>query len=136
MNNTQKVTVELKNGKFRLTEGRKADDLNPKALVLYATAQCAGLTIMGIIGKDEVIPKRLEITIEGVLDTPTLTAESRFRSFNVIYRVECKSLADQNTVNHAVLEAQESRCGLVAMLKMAAPVAHEISIVSSESVNV
>ena len=49
MNNTQRVTVELKNGKFRLTEGRKADDLNPKALVLYATAQCAELTIKGII---------------------------------------------------------------------------------------
>ena len=42
MSNTQRVTVELKNGKFRLAEGLKADDLNPKALILYSAAQCAG----------------------------------------------------------------------------------------------
>lgn len=136
MSNTQKVTAELKNGKFRLIDGEKADELNPKALILYSAAQCAGLTIMGMLRKDNVIPKRVEISIEGVLDTPTLAAESRFRSFNVEYRVECKSLADQNTISYAIREAQESRCGVVAMLKMIAPVAHEISIVSSESVNV
>ena len=136
MSNTQRVTVELKNGKFRLAEGLKADDLNPKALILYSAAQCAGLTIMGMLRKDNVIPKRFEISVEGVLDTPTLAAESRYRSFNIAYGSECKSLADQNTVSYAVREAQENRCGVVAMLKMIAPVAHEISIVSSESVNV
>lgn len=136
MDNTQKVTVELKNGKFRLREGLKSDDLNPKALILYSAAQCAGLTIMGMLRKDNIIPKRLEITIEGVLNTPTLMAESIYRSFNIIYRVECKSLADQNSVSYAVREAQDNQCGVVAMLKMIAPVAHEISIVSSESVSV
>ena len=136
MSNTQRVTVELKNGKFRLADGQNANDLNPKALILYSAAQCAGLTIMSILRKDNVIPKKLEIVAEGVLDTPTLAAESRYRSFNIAYGVECKSLADQNTVSCAVREAQDSKCGVVAMLKMIAPVAHEISIVSSESVNV
>ena len=136
MSNTQRVTVELKNGKFRLADGQNANDLNPKALILYSAAQCAGLTIMSILRKDNVIPKKLEIVAEGVLDTPTLAAESRYRSFNIAYGVECKSLADQNTVSSAVREAQDSKCGVVAMLKMIAPVAHEISIVSSESVNV
>ena len=46
MENRQKVTVELKNGRFRLLNSAKADDLNPKAMVLCATAQCAGLTVM------------------------------------------------------------------------------------------
>ena len=136
MSNTQRVTVELKNGKFCLADGQSANDLNPKALILYSAAQCAGLTIMSILRKDNVIPKRLEIVAEGVLDTPILTAESRYRSFNIAYGVECKSLADQNTVSYAVRETQDSKCGVVAMLKMIAPVAHEISIVSSESVNV
>lgn len=136
MSNTQRVTVELKNGKFRLTGGQKVEDLNPKALILYAAAECSGLTIMGILHKDNVIPKRLEICVEGVLDTPTLAAESRYRSFNVSYGVECKSLADQNTVSYAVRDAQENKCGVIAMLRHIAPVAHEISIVSSESVNV
>ena len=49
MSNTQRVSVELKNGKFRLVEGQKTDDLNPKSLMLYAAAECAGLTIMGIL---------------------------------------------------------------------------------------
>ena len=136
MSNTQRVSVELKNGKFRLTGGQKTDDLNPKSLILYAAAECAGLTIMGILRKDEITPKRFEITVEGTLDTPTLAAESRYRSFAVHYNVECKSLSNQNGVSCAIHEAQEGRCGVVAMLKMIAPVSHEIAIVSSETVNV
>ena len=36
MNNTQKVSVELKNGKFRLSNSAKIEDLNPKALIICA----------------------------------------------------------------------------------------------------
>ena len=136
MNNTQKVSVELKNGKFRLSGAAKIEELNPKALIICAAAECAGLTIMGILRKDEITPKRFEITVEGTLDTPTLAAESRYRSFAVHYNFECKSISNQNCVSCAIREAQEGKCGVVAMLKMIAPVSHEIAIVSSETVNV
>ena len=136
MSNTQRVSVELKNGKFRLTGGQKTDDLNPKSLILYAAAECAGLTVMGMLRKEEITPKRFEITIEGTLDTPTLMAESRYTSFSVAYNVECKSLSNQNSVSNAIHQAQQSKCGVVAMLKKIAPVSHDIAIVSSETVNV
>lgn len=132
MNNTQKVTVELKNGRFRLPNMAKADDLNPKAMVLCAAAQCAGFTVMGLLQKKKVIPKSLEITIEGTLDTEKLQASSRFRSFVVTYNVECKNLNDQQYVSQAIYDAQERECGLVALLKSAAPVSYDISIVSTE----
>ena len=136
MSNTQRVSVELKNGKFRLTGGQKTDDLNPKSLILYAAAECAGLTVMGMLRKEEITPKRFEITVEGTLDTPTLMAESRYTSFSVAYNVECKSLSNQNSVSNALHQAQQSKCGVVAMLKKIAPVSHDIAIVSSETVNV
>ncbi len=136
MSNTQRVSVELKNGKFRLTGGQKTDDLNPKSLILYAAAECAGLTVMGMLRKEEITPKRFEITVEGTLDTPTLMAESRYTSFSVAYNVECKSLSNQDSVSNAIHQAQQSKCGVVAMLKKIAPVSHDIAIVSSETVNV
>lgn len=136
MNNTQKVTVELKNGKFHLANGAKIDNLNPKALLLCATAQCAGLTIMGILGKENIMPKRCEIAIEGALDTARLQAESKFRSFFICYNIECRSLTEQKTVSEAINTAQERLCGMIVMLRKIAPVSHEISIVSSETVNV
>lgn len=135
MENRQKVTVELKNGRFRLPNMAKADDLNPKAMVLCATAQCAGFTVMGILQKNKVVPKRLEITIEGTLDTDKLQANSRFHNFSVAYNVECKSINDQPYVSQAIYDAQERECGLIALLKCAAPVSYDISIVSTETVN-
>lgn len=134
MNNKQKVTVELRNGKFRLPSGCKLDELNPKALMLCATAQCAGYTVMGILGKEHIVPKRLEICIEGTLDTPKLQAESRFMGFSVAYNVECRTLSDQRAVSDAINAAQDRLCGLIALLKCAAPVSHEIYIVSNETV--
>lgn len=132
MDNKQKVTVELKNGRFRLPGMAKADDLNPKALVLCAAAQCAGFTVMGLLQKNKVVPKSLEITIEGTLNTERLQADSRFRSFTVTYNVECKSINDQQYVSQVIYDAQERECGLIALLKNTAPVAYDISIVSTE----
>ncbi len=136
MDNTQKVTVELKNGRFRLPNMAKADDLNPKAMVLCAAAQCAGFTVMGLLQKNNVTPKTLEITIEGSLNTEKLQADSRFRSFVITYNVECKSLNDQQYVSQAIYDAQEHKCGLIALLKCAAPVSYDISIVSTEPARV
>ena len=136
MENIQKVTVCLRNGRFRLPNMAKVDDLNPKALILCATAQCAGYTIMGILQKHKITPKSLEITVEGTLNTEKLQAESRFRSFLISYNVECKSLDEQQQVSQAIYDAQESKCGLIDLIKCAAPVSYDISIVSTETAKV
>ena len=136
MENIQKVTVCLHNGRFRLPNMAKVEDLNPKALVLCATAQCAGYTIMGILQKHKITPKSLEITVQGTLNTEKLQAESRFRSFLISYNVECKSLDEQQQVSQAIYDAQESKCGLIDLIKCAAPVSYDISIVSTETAKV
>lgn len=134
--NTQKVTVGLtRSGKFRLEGSQKTDDLNPKALMLYAAAKCAGLTVQAMLRKAKISLKALEISVEGVLDTPDVQAGSRFRSFNVSYNAQCKTLDDQNAVSRALALTQDKYCGTIAMLRTIAPVAHEISVVSTESVN-
>ena len=134
MNSHQKVTICLKNGKFQPCGTLKIENLNPKALLLCATAQCAGFTIMSLLAKSNIMPKNLEITAEGDLNTPTLHAESIFTSFKISYKVECKSLSDQNSVSSAIEMAQEKRCGMIAMLRKIAPVSHDIAIVSTETV--
>lgn len=134
-NNLQKVKVELHDGHFCLADKASADDLNPKALLLCATAKCAGLTIMAILEKrGKVKPKSMEITVEGQLNTPTLRGDSVYESFEVIYNVECHRLEDQEVVSAAVEQAQERSCGMVAMLRKIAPVSHVIEVVSTESV--
>ncbi len=136
MNNTQKVTICLKNGKFQPCGHEKIENLNPKALMLCAAAQCAGLTTMGLLSKSNISPKSFEITFEGLLNTPALKAESVYTSFKVIYNVECKSLGDQNSISSAIEMAQEKHCGMIAMLRKIAPVAHDISVVSTETIKV
>ncbi len=132
--NQQKVTVELCDGQFCLAKNGSADKLNPKALLLCATAKCAGLTIMAMLEKSKITPKSMEITVEGELNTPTLRGESIFLNFEVIYRVECKRLEDQDEVSQAVERAQEKYCGMIAMLRKIAPVSHVIEVVSTETV--
>lgn len=132
-NNLQKVTVKLADGKFRLVSVASADDLNPKALMLCATAKCAGLTIMALLEKrGNPKPKSMEITVEGQLNTPTLRGDSVYESFEVIYNVECHRLEDQEPISQAVERAQERTCGMVAMLRKIAPVSHVIEVVSTE----
>lgn len=132
MNNTQKVSVELKNGKFQLAGGKSTDELNPKALILCSAAECAGWTILGLLAKDDISPKSMEITAWGELNTPTLKAESLYTKFRMSYNIRCNKLSDQTTVGTAVRNAQEKHCGVIAMLRKIAPVEHEISIVSVE----
>lgn len=132
-NNLQKVTVKLADGKFCLAGGASSDDLNPKALMLCATAKCAGLTIMALLEKrGNPKPKSMEITVEGQLNTPTLRGDSVYESFEVIYNVECHRLEDQEPISQAVERAQERTCGMVVMLRKIAPVSHVIEVVSTE----
>ena len=119
------------NGSFSPSP-KKIEQMNPKELMLYATAHCAALTIKGMLDKEHIHPKWLEIEVSGELDTETLMAQSTYRTFNILYRVECTHIEEQNKIAHAIRLTNEKYCGLLQMLRRIAPVSHEISIVSTE----
>lgn len=129
----EKIVLHLDDrSEFALDGDAKCKDLNPKAMLLYAGAKCAGMTAMNIMQKERIRPKRFEISMAGELSTDTLQAESTFQSFNVVYNVECATEDDQAKVSRAVNLAHEKYCGLMRMLRRIAPVSHEVAIVSTE----
>ena len=121
---------------FKLANGAKCDSLNPKELLLYATAECAGITIMSILAKERIKPKNLEISMSGELDSDKVTAKSQYQSFHITYNIECNHLEEQSKISHAVNLSNESYCGTLQMMRKIAPVSHEIAIVSSEKVEI
>ena len=126
----EKVTLQMsENGKFRTADGAGCDTMNPKALLLYAAAQCAAQTALMIMRKERIAPKRF---CSGELSTQELRSESVFTSFHVVYNVECGSEDDQAKVSRAIVLTHEKHCGLVRMLRMIAPVSHEVAVVSTE----
>ena len=128
----EKVSVRLvPTGEFMLEGEIKCSDLNPKATLLLSAAKCSGLTTMRIMEKERVRPKRFEISVSGALSTETLQSGSIFTSFNMIYNLECDCIEDQIKISRAVNLAHDKYCGLVRMLRMIAPVAHEIAIVNT-----
>lgn len=129
----EKVTLQLSGeGKFHAENGAGCDTLNPKALMLYAAAQCSGQTALMIMQKERITPKRFEISYSGELSTEEVQSESVYRSFHVVYNIECGSEDDQAKVSRAIDLTHEKYCGMVRMLRMIAPVSHEIAIVSTE----
>ena len=126
------VTIEwCHDTTFRLANGVKRDSLNPKEMLLCATAECAGITIMSILAKERIKPKSFEIEMSGELDTDEVAAKSIFHSFHIVYNIECSQLEDQIKVSRAVNLANEKYCGTLQMMRKIAPVSHEIAIVSS-----
>lgn len=133
----EKVTLHLTEGSKFLPEGVTAcDDLNPKAMLLYAGAKCAGLTALHIMQKERITPKRFEISMSGELSTDTVQSESIFKSFHVVYNIECDTEDDQVKVSRAATLSHEKYCGTVRMLSKIAPVSHEIAVVSTEPAKV
>lgn len=131
----QKVTAVMNGeGRFRPADGRQIADLNPKELLLFAAADCAGRTITALMKDRKSAIKSFEIAIEGTLSTPTLMAESRYTTINILYNIECRTLKEQIEISRAVNLAHDKYCGLVQMLKMIAPVQREISIVATDQV--
>ena len=129
----EKVTLQLTGeSKFISEDGRGCEGMNPKELLLYAAAQCAGQTCMMIMKKEGITPKRFEISYSGELSTETLQAESVFRSFHVVYNIECDTEDDQAKVSRAVNLTHEKYCGLTQMMRKVAPVSHEVAVVSTE----
>ncbi|MBQ7856310.1 MAG: OsmC family protein [Alistipes sp.] len=131
----QKVTLCLtKDGTFTLTADRNINDLNPKELLLCSAAECAGLTLYGILQKEHIRPLKLEITVAGELNTDTVMGRSVFTSFHVGYNVECRAISEQAKIGRAINLATEKYCGLIQMLRQIAPLSHEVSIMSVETV--
>ncbi len=129
----QSITIHAtENGKFALAKPHDLEKLNPKELLLYSTALCAGLTTLSIAEKERVKLLKLEIKMSGELDTEKVEGKSQFVSFNIAYNIECKHIDEQSKVSNAVQLATDKYCGGLAMLRKIAPVSHSISIVSIE----
>ena len=130
---TLKITLNLiHNSHFALQADRKLEELNPKEMLLYASAACLGHTIIGLLKEHIGSLKDMELSIEGTLSTPSLVAESRFSHFHVTYRAECPRQKDQIIVSRAVNLANDKYCGMLQMLRRIAPLTHETSIVTTD----
>lgn len=129
----QSITIHVKDdGKFVLAKPHELNKLNPKELLLYSTALCAGMTLNSILDKERVKCPKIEIKMSGKLDTEKVEGRSKFTSFHIGYNIECKHIDEQTKVSHAVQLANDKYCGGLAMLRKIAPVDHSISIVSIE----
>ena len=127
----EKVTLQLSgDADFTSEGGPRCEEMNPKTLLLYAAAKCVGKTALMIMDKERFRPKRFEIGISGELSDET--PQSEFKSFHVVYNIECDTEDDQAKVSRAVTLAHEKYCGMMQMLRKVAPVSHEIAVVSTE----
>ena len=86
----------------------------------------------GIMEKERVSPTRFELSISGELDTETVQSSSVFKSFRIVYNVQCECENDQMKVSRAINLAHDKHCGGVQMLRKIAPVADEIAIVNTK----
>ena len=131
-----KITLRLTDERtFETTDGRSPNELNPKELLLYATADCAGRTIVGLLKEHIADAQLLELSVEGSLSTPPVVAESRFTHFNIIYRAECKTLKEQIVISRAINLAHDKYCGMLQMIRQIAPMSHETSIVTTQELS-
>jgi uncharacterized OsmC-like protein len=129
----QTITINLNDGgQFEIAKPHELNKLNPKELLLYSTALCAGLTLRRLAEKERVKLLKLEIKMSGELDTDKVEGISKFESFNISYNIECKHIDEQSKVSHAVQLTTDKYCGGLAMMRKIAPVSHSISIVSVE----
>ncbi len=128
-----KITIEMdKVGKF-VPVSKKVEEMNPKELILYAAAMCASITMKNILDKENIVPKSAEIEMSGTLDTEEVAAKSVYRSFNILYRIECNTISEQSKIGRAINLTTEKYCGCLQMLRRIAPLSHEVSIVSTET---
>ena len=127
------VTIEMDQKCEFHSTGKSVETMNPKELLLYATAMCASLTMKGILEKEKITLKSAEIKMSGEVDTEQVMAQSIYRSFNILYRIECAHISDQSKIGRAINLTTDKYCGMLQMCRRIAPVSHEVSIVSIES---
>ena len=128
----QKITLRMTADRhFIIEPERSLESLNPKELLLYATADCAGRTIVGLLKERADDLSDFSITLEGVLSTATVVAESKYNSFNIVYSATCRTLSEQIVISRAINLAHDKYCGMLQMIRRIAPLSHEISIVTT-----
>ncbi|MBP3426543.1 MAG: OsmC family protein [Rikenellaceae bacterium] len=128
----EKVTVRMTKSMEFAPVGAKCNELNPKALMLLATATCAGRTAAGIFKKMQLQPEMFEITVSGTISTDTVVPETVFTAFDIVYNVECAHLDEQERYGHALRLTNDKHCGMLAMMRRIAPVSHDILIHSTQ----
>ena len=110
----QQVTIQMTSARTYVLEGnKKCDQLNPKELMLLAGVTCAGMTAMAIMEKERVSPTRFELSISGELDTETVQSSSVFKSFRIVYNVQCECENDQMKVSRAINLAHDKHLSLI-----------------------
>ena len=62
----------------------------------------------------------------------TVQSSSVFKSFRIVYNVQCECENDQMKVSRAINLAHDKHCGGVQMLRKIAPVTDEIAIVNTK----
>ena len=130
----EKVTVKMnREGTFEPV-GYKLKELNPKAMLLFATASCAGLTAVSLFRKMQLKPKSFEITLSGTTSTETTVAETLFTAFDIVYNLECGTMEEQARFSHALNLTNDKLCGMLMMMRRIAPVTYNIYIHSTEAV--
>ena len=131
----EKVTLQLTgDSDFTSADAPRCEEMNPKALLLYAAAKCVGGTALTIMQKERMRPKRFGISISGELSEENPQSESVFQSFHVVYNIQCDTYDDQAKVGRAVTLTHEKYCGMMRMLRMIAPVSHEVAVDSTDPV--
>ncbi|MBQ8863878.1 MAG: OsmC family protein [Rikenellaceae bacterium] len=128
----EKITVKMTKEMGFVPVGTKCSELNPKALMLLATADCAGRTAVGVFKKMKLTPESFEITVAGTISTDTMVAETVFTAFDITYNVECATLTEQERFSHAINLTHDKYCGMLAMMRRIAPVTHNILIHSNQ----
>ena len=128
-----KISIEMDSKGHFHPVNKKVEEMNPKELILYAAAKCASITLKSILDKEHIKPKAAEIEMSGTLDTEQVMAISVYRSFNILYRIECHTIAEQSKIGRAINLTTEKQCGCLQMLRRIAPLSHEVSIVSTET---
>lgn len=132
---TEKVNLQMTpSGRFETRGSIECGAMNPKELLLYAAARCAGHTALSIMKREKMTPGSFEISITGKLSTETLEAESVFTCFHVIYNATCCSESDCARASHALELTHDKYCGLIQMLSRIAPVTREIAVMNAEPV--
>lgn len=132
---TEKITLQWAGGdRFGLTGELACSELNPKALLLYAAAKCAGLTALHIMEKQRVQPLHFTIGMSGVLSTDTVQSESMYLSFHILYEVTCTGDNERGRIEKALQLTQQKHCSMVQMLGRIAPVSYDIRVLCPASV--
>ncbi len=125
-----KVTIAQEEGaKLKLVSHADREALNPKELLLCSAAMCAAMTLQYLLKKERLEAKEFEISVSGELSTSELRAESVFTSFDVAYRLACRTPEEEEPLARMVRIVHTEWCGLVKMLKRIAPVTHSIAVV-------